>query len=165
MFAARQGDLVGPILDAQGLHLFKVLGERKSDKEYIRASHILLPLGQGADSGAVKQLAQTIAREAKSGKDFAGLAREYSKDPGSAQNGGDLGWFTKGRMVPAFEGPAFKAKVGEIVGPVRTPYGMHIIKVTGRDSRELKLANILDEDRARIGYQEPARRSSEGLRA
>ena len=143
VFAAAPGSLVGPISDAQGLHLFKVLGDRHSDKVYIRASHILFPLNGQADTNEVKALAQKVAREAKSGKDFAELAREYSKDPGSARNGGDLGWFTKGRMVPAFEAAAFRTNVGEVTGPIRSPLGLHIIKVFDKDTREVHVANIL----------------------
>ncbi|RPH37808.1 hypothetical protein EHM92_01750, partial [bacterium] len=139
--SAKVGDVVGPVEDADGYHLLKVLGEKKADQEHIRASHILFPLS-GPDSNAVKAQAQTVAKSARQGKDFAELAKEYSKDP-SGSRGGDLGWFTKGRMVPAFENAAFKAKVGEIVGPVRSQFGLHIIKVTGRDSRALKIAQVV----------------------
>jgi parvulin-like peptidyl-prolyl isomerase len=142
VFNAKVGDVVGPILDADGYHLLKVLDERTSGKEFIKASHILLTLQSEPDSNAVKTLAGKVAKEARAGKDFASLAKEYSKDVVSAQRGGDLGWFTRGRMTPAFEKAAFDASLGEIVGPVRTPFGLHIIKVTGRDSRELKVANI-----------------------
>ncbi len=142
VFAAKVGDIVGPFLDNGTYRLFKVLGERKSATDYVRASHILFPVEGSGDTMAVKRQAEQIAREAKQGKDFAELAREYSKDQSNAAGGGDLGWFTRGRMVAPFEAAAFKAKVGEVVGPVRTPYGWHIIKVTGRDNRELKLVTI-----------------------
>jgi len=141
-FSAKPGDIVGPILDTDGFHLLKVLEERTSATEFIHASHILLSFDAGKDSNAVKALARKLVAEAKAGKDFGQLVREHSADPGSAQGGGDLGWFTKGRMVKPFEDAAFKAKAGEIVGPVRTQFGLHIIKVHERDSRELKLANI-----------------------
>jgi peptidyl-prolyl cis-trans isomerase D len=62
-------------------------------------------------------------------KNFSALAKEFSNDPGSAENGGDLGMFEKGFMVKEFEDAAFRAKVGEIVGPVKTEYGYHIIRV------------------------------------
>jgi peptidyl-prolyl cis-trans isomerase D len=140
VFAAKPGDIVGPLTEGNTLHLFKVLDARKSANEYIRASHILFRME--GDSNAVKELAQRVAREAKGGADFGALARQYSKDPGNAGKGGDLGWFSKGRMVPQFEKAAFGARVGEVVGPVRTAFGLHIIKVTGRDSRELKLVSI-----------------------
>jgi peptidyl-prolyl cis-trans isomerase D len=141
VFAASVGDLVGPVQDQAGFHLVKVLDQRNGPTEYLHAAHILLSLNT-PDSNAVKEKARVILAAAKSGKDFAELARENSSDPGAARNGGDLGWFTKGRMVPAFEKAAFGAGNGQIVGPVRTQFGLHIIKVYGRDARELKLAQI-----------------------
>ena len=90
----------------------------------------------------MKAQAQSVVKSARQGGNFEELAKTHSKDP-SGSRGGDLGWFTKGRMVPAFENAAFKARVGEIVGPVRTQFGLHIIKVTGRESRALKIAQII----------------------
>ncbi len=142
VFSAKAGELVGPIADADGYRLVKVLEERPSSGEYIRASHILLPVQGQPDTSAVKRKAEEIAREARRGADFAALARENSSDQGNASRGGDLGWFTHGRMVAQFEKAAFAAKVGDVAGPVRTPFGWHIIKVTGRDKRELKLVTI-----------------------
>jgi peptidyl-prolyl cis-trans isomerase D len=142
VFGASVGDVVGPITDGDGVRLFKILGEKKGVQEFVRAQHILISLDPQADTTAAKALAQRLAQQARSGADFAKLAREHSSDAGTAQRGGELGWFGKGRMVPEFEKAAFAAKPGQIVGPVRTLYGMHIIKVEARDSRELKLANI-----------------------
>ena len=142
VFAAEVGDVIGPMLENDGYHLIKVLDERKGEKEYIHASHVLLTLEGAKDSNAVKAKAQQVARLARSGKDFASLVKEYSTEPGAAQRNGDLGWFTKGRMVKPFEDAAFNAKKGEIVGPVRTQFGWHIIKIHDRDSRELKVAQI-----------------------
>jgi peptidyl-prolyl cis-trans isomerase D len=142
VFSASSGAVVGPVQDQEGLHLVKVIDANNGENEYIHAAHILLPLS-GADSGAVKTLAADLAGQARGGKDFASLARQFSKDGSNAENGGDLGWFTKGRMVAAFEKAAFAAKTGDVVGPVRTPFGLHIIKVLGRDNRELKIAHVL----------------------
>jgi peptidyl-prolyl cis-trans isomerase D len=142
VFAADVGAVVGPIQDNDGYHLLKVLEQRNGKDEFVHASHILLPFGPSADTVAVKTLARTIVKEAEAGKDFAALAREYSKDANTAPNGGDLGWFGKGRMTPEFEKAAFAARPGQVVGPIRSPFGIHIIKVLARDSRELKLAHI-----------------------
>ena len=72
---------------------------------------------------------------AKSGEDFSALANEYSMDPGNQNvKGGDLGWFKQGRMVEAFDEAAFKAKKGEIIGPVESNFGFHVIFV--RDNRK-----------------------------
>jgi len=93
-----------------------------------RARHILIPVSGGDDAAALKQ-AQDVLAQAKAGKDFAALARQYSKDPGSAPNGGDLGFADKSTFVPAFADALFSMKPGEIRGPVKTEFGYHIIKL------------------------------------
>lgn len=142
VFAQPVGTVVGPVQDNEGYHLFKVLEERKGKDEFVHASHIVLSLDPGGDTNAVKALGRTIAKDAQAGKDFAALARQYSQDPSSASGGGDLGWVGKGRMVPEFEKAAFGGKPGQVIGPLRTAYGIQIIKVHARDTRELKLAHI-----------------------
>lgn len=144
IFSAKVGELVGPILEFDTYHLIKILEERKGSGEFVRASHILFQLTD-ADSNALKATAREVAREARAGADFAALAAKHSGDPSNAQKGGDLGWFGKGRMVKEFEEASFKARVGEIVGPIRTAFGLHIIKVTGRDAREVKTASIVSK--------------------
>jgi peptidyl-prolyl cis-trans isomerase C len=77
-----------------------------------------------------KQKAEEVKQQLEDGGDFAKLAKEYSQDPGSAAQGGDLGCLGKGETVPEFEQAAFGAEQGEIVGPVQTEFGYHIIQVT-----------------------------------
>jgi peptidyl-prolyl cis-trans isomerase C len=89
----------------------------------IRASHILLK---------TEEEARKILERLKKGEDFAKIARKISIDPGSAKNGGDLGFFSAGQMVPEFEAAAVKLKPGEISKPVKTKFGYHIIKVTDK---------------------------------
>jgi len=89
----------------------------------IRASHILVK---------TEAEAKQILEKLKKGGNFAELAKKYSIDPGSAKNGGDLGYFSSGQMVPEFEQAAAKLKPGEISEPVKTKFGYHIIKVTDR---------------------------------
>lgn len=86
----------------------------------IRARHILVETEDQAKA-AVKRL--------KAGEDFAKLATELSKDPGSGQQGGDLGFFTKERMVPEFANAAFALEIGKVSDPVKSQFGYHIIKV------------------------------------
>lgn len=93
----------------------------------IKARHILVP---------TEQEAKDIAAKLKSGVDFAKLAQEFSKDPGSGKEGGDLGWFTTDRMVPEFGEAASKMKPGQVSDPVKTQFGWHIIKV--EEMREKK---------------------------
>lgn len=84
------------------------------------------------DTLAIEQRALELLERAKSGEDFATLAESYSEDIGSAASGGDLGYQKRGTWVKPFENAAFNADIGEIVGPVRTNFGLHIIKVTGK---------------------------------
>lgn len=110
-----------------------------------RASHILIDLSDG--DAKAKETAQKIFEQVKADPTkFADLAKQYSKDPGSAASGGDLGWFTKGMMVPAFDQAVFSAKKGEIVGPVKTEFGYHIIYITDvRGNQEKPFAEVKEE--------------------
>jgi peptidyl-prolyl cis-trans isomerase C len=109
----------------------------------VRASHILIQVQQGADAAARQQAktkAEGILKDLKGGKDFAAAAKENSQDPGSAVNGGDLGYFEQGQMVPQFEQAAFALKPGQMSELVETQFGYHIIKVAERqDSRVIPL--------------------------
>lgn len=142
VFDAKVGGIIGPVADFDGYHLMKVFADRQGKDQFIRASHILLRLEAGKDSSEAWKLARELKKSLAAGDEFSSLAAVYSKDPGSAARGGDLGWFGKGRMVKEFEEAAFRAKVGQVVGPVKTQFGLHIIKVTGRSKREVKIADI-----------------------
>ena len=142
VFSAKNGDIVGPINDNDGIHIIKILDQRQGTTEFVKSSHILLNLIAGPDSVKVIQKARALLAQARSGADFAKLARENSQDYGSAMQGGELGWASKDRWVKPFADAAFKARVGDIVGPVRTQFGWHIIKVTGKDKREVKLLDL-----------------------
>ncbi len=87
------------------------------------------------DSASVLELAKELKMRIEEGEDFAELAKEYSDDR-SAENGGDLGFFERGLMVPDFEEAAFSAKTGELVGPVQTKFGYHLIMVTDRKKED-----------------------------
>jgi len=108
--------------------------------ERVKVSHILIipdaspssPTGLTED--AAQKLALEIIKKAKAGESFAELAKKYSRDTGSASKGGDLGWFSKGMMVPEFEKAAFALKKGEISGVVKTKFGFHVIKCFDKDT-------------------------------
>jgi peptidyl-prolyl cis-trans isomerase D len=90
------------------------------------ARHILIT---GKDDAAALAQAQQVLAQAKSGKDFGELAKQYSQDPGSAHNGGDLGWAERSSFVKPFADALFSMSVGEIRGPVKTQFGSHIIRL------------------------------------
>lgn len=106
----------------------------------IRARHILFSFPDEATSAqrdSVMALAESVHERAVAGADFSELAREHSADPGTASQGGDLGWFQRGNMVEPFEEAAFALEVGEVSDVVETPFGLHIIKLDDRDSPAL----------------------------
>lgn len=130
---------------------------RVSDAEYaewVKARHILIRFPDTENDQAKKEeIAKAkideIVAKLKAGEDFAKLADEYTEDPSNTgedgvKKGGDLGWFTKGRMVQEFEKAAFDMKVGQVSDPIKTMYGYHIIKVEalGKDASAADKAEI-----------------------
>ena len=105
--------------------------------ERVRASHILIMVPKDSEA-AVKTAARTkaaaILKDVKAGKDFAALAKQHSQDPGSAPNGGDLGFFQQGQMVGPFNEVAFKLAPGQVSDLVETEFGFHIIKVAEKQA-------------------------------
>ena len=102
------------------------------ESEKVHASHILITAAKGADpatKAAARTKAESILKDVKAGKDFATLAKQNSQDPGSAANGGDLGFFQQGQMVGPFNDVAFSLKPGTVSNVVETDFGYHIIKV------------------------------------
>ena len=139
------GKIVGPIADQGKYRLIKVKQVSASAQPAARASHILMRFNPASseDVQRVRALSMFIFKQLQAGVPFDLLAKKYSADPGSAVNGGDIGWFTKDRVVPQFAAAVFGARPGSIVGPVQTQFGLHIIKVTGLDSRAVVGSEIV----------------------
>jgi peptidyl-prolyl cis-trans isomerase C len=138
--------------------------EQFRSPEQVRASHILVrsdttetPQARSAD----RARADSLLAELKKGADFATVARQNSEDPGSAERGGDLDYFARGQMVPAFDNAAFSLDVGQLSGIVETPFGYHILKVTDKKSAGTV---SLDEVRPRLEQYLQTRGKSEALR-
>ena len=124
---------------------------RYQTPEERRASHILIPAAAAAsadEKAKAKAQAEDLLRQARANpKKFSELAVKFSKDPGSAEKGGDLGFFGRGLMVKPFDEAAFSMKVGDIAGPVETQYGFHIIRL---DAIKPTQTTPLDAVRAQI---------------
>ncbi len=119
---AQVGEVYGPYLEGETYKLSR-LADVAMRPDSVKARHILVQES--------KELADSIYKLAKNGADFAALARQYSKDPGSAVNGGDLDWFKDGVMVPSFNEACFTGKAGDIV-LVESQFGYHIINIQAR---------------------------------
>jgi peptidyl-prolyl cis-trans isomerase D len=139
---------------------------RYVQKEERKASHILISAAKDAsdaDKVAAKAKADALyAQVVKSPKDFAELAKKNSQDPGSAVNGGDLGFFARGAMVKPFDEAAFAAKKDEIVAPVLSDFGYHIIRVTDiRAEKSKSLAEVTPEIEGELKKQMAQKKFSE----
>ena len=141
----QEGTVIGPVLVNQFLTVYKV-SEVFEDTVYsARASHILIKWDEDTPAGraAARSEAQGILNEIKAGADFADMAREHGTD-GTAVRGGDLGWFTEGRMVEPFENAVMAASQTGLLGSlVETQFGYHIIDVTAvKTNINYKIASI-----------------------
>lgn len=121
------------VSDAQLKAAYDQKAAAAKDQEEVKARHILV---------ASEDEAKKISEQLKKGGDFDKIAKDKSTDKGSGANGGDLGWFSKDKMVPEFADAAFKLKKGETSGPVKSSFGWHIIRV--EDRRPLQIAKFED---------------------
>ncbi len=122
--------------------------------EAVKARHILIKVPTGASKEVWEKArlkAESIRKRIERGEKFAKLAKEYSDDPGSKNRGGELGFFSKGRMVPEFESAAFSLKPGELSNPIKTSFGYHIIQVEKRRKASMRpLSDVRFQIRRRL---------------
>jgi peptidyl-prolyl cis-trans isomerase D len=141
IFAANKGDVVGPFLNNGVYEIAKVLDSRMSP-DSVDASHILLnpAMEGGIDKAEAK--ADSLKSEVQKGKSFALLAAEFGTD-GSRENGGELGTFARGAMIPEFEEAVFNGKPGDLL-VIKTQFGVHLVKINSQkgSSRVVKAAII-----------------------
>lgn len=143
-----EGDSLGPIINGRSVH-FIYLAEKRGGTQIIPQTsvrHILIQTSEIMTSQQAQELAATLKQRALAGEDFAELAREYSKDIGSAQEGGDLGWASPGQMVPAFETVMATTAKGDISEPFESPFGWHILQVL--DRRDQDVTELVNRNRA-----------------
>jgi peptidyl-prolyl cis-trans isomerase D len=140
---------------------FDLNKEQYGSPKKVRARHILFKVDPGATQeqmDAVRNKALKVLAEARAGADFAKLAEKYSDDPGTKDKGGELGFFTRDRMVKPFSDAAFAMKPGEISEPVKTRFGWHLIKVEEvQEAKEPTLAAVQEQIRTKL-VKEAAKR-------
>jgi peptidyl-prolyl cis-trans isomerase D len=107
-------------------------------QEQVRARHILLRVKPERNEAASEAKARELKAQIESGTDFATLAQQFSDDESNASRGGDLGYFGRGQMVPAFSSAAFDAQINAVVGPVKTDFGYHLIQVLDKQATQVR---------------------------
>ena len=135
----KAGETADPIRSDSGFHLV-YMAEVRGGEEMVAQTevrHILIKPSEIMTDSQARELAATLKSRAQSGEDFGELAREYSEDIGSAQEGGELGWTNPGQMVPEFEAAMNATPVDQISDPVRTQFGWHILQVQGRRDQDM----------------------------
>ncbi|EAM9405738.1 peptidylprolyl isomerase SurA [Salmonella enterica] len=148
---AKKGDIVGPIRSGVGFHILKVNDLRGQSQSIsvteVHARHILLKPSPIMNDQQSRLKLEEIAADIKSGKTtFAAAAKEYSQDPGSANQGGDLGWATPDIFDPAFRDALTKLHKGQISAPVHSSFGWHLIELL--DTRKVDKTDAAQKDRA-----------------
>ena len=129
------GSITEPVRTPGGFIMLKVLEKRGGEstvRDEIHVRHILIKPSEIRSEGEAKRLIDRLHQRIKSGEDFAELAKNFSEDPGSALNGGDLNWIDPNTLVPEFRKVMANSASGELSAPFKTPYGWHILEVLGR---------------------------------
>ena len=156
--ALEVGQVTNPIATAEGYNVIKLVDKRGGQQKIIdqwHTRHILISPSTALPADMAKQQIDTIYEKLRQGEDFATLASTYSKDPGSASNGGDLGWVSEGDMVPSFEAMMKKTSVNDYSVPFQSQFGWHIVKVD--EKRQKDVSDVYRKNMAReILYQRMA---------
>lgn len=135
----KKGEAADPIRSDSGFHLVYMAdlrgGEQMVSQTEVR--HILVKTSEILTDAQAEQLVIDLKARIEGGEDFGELAKEYSEDIGSGQEGGDLGWTMTGQMVPEFDAAMERGKIGEISDPIHSQFGWHILEVTGRRDQDM----------------------------
>lgn len=146
----------GGVSDADARKIYDDQVKLLKPEEEVSARHILVE-----SEDKIKELKEKI----KGGGDFVALAKEFSKDPGSKDQGGDLGYFGKGQMVPEFEQVVFTLKKGDVSDPVKTQFGWHLIKIEDRRTKQPPAFEIVKDRILQTMLLQKAQQSATELRA
>jgi peptidyl-prolyl cis-trans isomerase SurA len=152
----KPGEVAEPLRTPTGFHIVRLNDKRGGTQQVmvsqVHVRHILMKPNELADDATVRQKLTDLRTRIVKGEDFAGLAKISSEDPGSASDGGDLGWTGPGTFVPEFEQSIAALKEKEISEPFKTPFGWHIVQLLGKrefdNTDELKRKHAVDEIRA-----------------
>ena len=139
------GEISDPIVSGSAVHIIKLIERRGAGMQELSqtlVSHILIKPSEIRSDEESRDLSETIYRQLLQGTEFAELAKQYSDDPGTALNGGSLGWSEEGQFVPEFSEVMGKTETGQLSEPFLSPFGWHVLRVDDR-----RVQNISDEAR------------------
>ncbi len=134
----KASDISLPLRSASGFHILKLL-DTKTERHLVNqthARHILIKTDEITTERQAKDKIDSISKRLQQGEDFAKLAEQFSQDPGSKNNGGDLGWATEGTFVPRFNQVMNSLKIGQISRPFKSQFGWHIVEVLERRQQD-----------------------------
>ena len=137
------GDISDPIVSGSAVHIIKLIERRGAGMQELSqtlVSHILIKPSEIRSDEESRDLSESIYRQLLQGSEFAALAKQYSDDPGTALNGGSLGWSEEGQFVPEFSEVMGKTETGQLSKPFLSPFGWHVLRVDDR-----RVQNISDE--------------------
>ena len=139
------GDISDPIVSGSAVHIIKLIERRGAGMQELSqtlVSHILIKPSEIRSNKESRDLSESIYRQLLQGSEFKALAKQYSDDPGTALNGGSLGWSEEGQFVPEFSEVMGKTETGQLSEPFLSPFGWHVLRVDDR-----RVQNISDEAR------------------
>ena len=139
------GDISDPIVSGSAVHIIKLIERRGAGMQELSqtlVSHILIKPSEIRSDKESRDLSESIYRQLLQGSEFTALAKQYSDDPGTALNGGSLGWSEEGQFVPEFSEVMGKTETGQLSEPFLSPFGWHVLRVDDR-----RVQNISDEAR------------------
>ena len=139
------GDISDPIVSGSAVHIIKLIERRGAGMQELSqtlVSHILIKPSEIRSDKESRDLSESIYRQLLQGSEFKALAKQYSDDPGTALNGGSLGWSEEGQFVPEFSEVMGKTETGQLSEPFLSPFGWHVLRVDDR-----RVQNISDEAR------------------
>ena len=139
------GVISDPIVSGSAVHIIKLIERRGAGMQELSqtlVSHILIKPSEIRSDNESRDLSESIYRQLLQGSEFAALAKQYSDDPGTALNGGSLGWSEEGQFVPEFSEVMGKTETGQLSAPFLSPFGWHVLRVDDR-----RVQNISDEAR------------------
>ena len=134
------GEIASPLRSGAGFHILKLIDKRGNTVKFLDqtlARHILVQPSEIRTENQAEELINTIYERLTSGEDFKQLARQYSEDPGTKMDGGELGWSNPGDYDPAFEQTLNATKIGELSKPVKSSFGWHVIEVMDRRNEDV----------------------------